>query len=77
MKNLIKTNPLLIVLMFWLMMLMIFSTGCTSSRSTYGNSGSHGWGTESRCGKKKPGKWQRTSSRETNRNGDVECHTWW
>tara|TARA_R110002012_G_scaffold2124_8_gene10176 strand:- start:323 stop:490 length:168 start_codon:yes stop_codon:yes gene_type:complete len=53
-------------------------SSCSTSRGSYGNQyQDHGWGQERKCGKQKPGKWQRTSSRETDRNGNVQCHTWW
>ena len=54
-----------------------------SSCSTSHGTTSHGWGMESKCGKKKPGKWQRykvdrnNNSYEIDRNGNVQCHTWW
>ena len=63
---------------------MMLMASCSTSRATYGNQyQDHGWGTESKCGKKKPGKWQRykvdrnNNSYEIDRNGNVQCHTWW
>ena len=56
--------------------MMMLMASCSTSRATYGNSGSHGWGTESRCGKKKPTKWQRSSYQE-DRNGNAHCSSWW
>lgn len=68
MKYFIKKHPYFFVALFWLFISFALSS-CSTSRATYGNSGSHGWGTESRCGKKKPGKWQRYHIYETNRDG--------
>ena len=57
---------------------MMLMASCSTSRATYGNQyQDHGWGTKSKCGKKKPGKWQRTSSNDTNRNGSTNCSAWW
>ena len=76
MKNLVRNHNLVLVGAFWLFILFALSS-CSTSRSTYGNSGSHGWNTDRKCGKKKPGKWQRTSSYDTNRDGSTNCSAWW
>ena len=52
---------------------MMLMASCSTTRATSG----HGWGMESKCGKKKPGKWQRTSSNDTNRDGSTNCSAWW
>ena len=58
---------------------VLFTIVCMllSSCSTSHGTTSHGWGMENKCGKKKPGKWQRTSSYNTNRDGSVNCSAFW
>jgi len=67
--KLFGTINLFSVLFFVVLFLL---SSCSTSRSVYGNSKSgHGWGQESKCGKQKKSKWQRTAW-ERDRNGNVK-----